>query len=410
LQDVLPRVNSKNYNRMFLILILSLPVAEALRGIVREVVDRGILTSDAFRRLTYSSSYEFSNWVTILETVTQIILILMLGFKNFRSRRVEDKKNSILPISLASTIMISLTLNLSNWQWQRSLQVFMFCFVIVFVNSSDVVKLDFHQILNAYFLIFIFSVLYTFVFPRYSLSPCKSQKCSFLGTLNTSFYPHEQGYSLFLIVLIGLLIGVHRRLLSMKIIFIVIVLISTGSRTGLVAYALMVIFFLTRKFNLMGLIVKTFVSISILLLLFSPSKTLTGRGQIYEFIRNSWEELIIAGGGMNFINDKFWSGTTLSFLPHHEHGVIPTSFARFGLVVTILFAIVISHSTYRLSGEWIKPVVVGVSCYGITEASMYPSFQNPVGWVVALIILNYLSTGNYNSVRSQSSNLKSRFA
>ena len=151
MQDVLPRVNSKNYNRMFLILILSLPVAKALRGIVREVVDRGILTPDAFRRLTYSSSYQFSNWVTILETVTQIVLILMLGFKNFRSRRVEDKKNSILQILLASTIMISLTLNLSNWQWQRSLQVFMFCFVIVFVKSSDVVKLDFHQILNAHF-------------------------------------------------------------------------------------------------------------------------------------------------------------------------------------------------------------------------------------------------------------------
>jgi len=410
LQEVLPRVNSNHYNRMFLILILSLPVADALRGVVREVVDRGILTPDTFGRLTYSSSYQFSNWVTIVETVTQMVLILMLGFQNFGLRRVEDKRNSILQVSLAATITISLILNLSNWQWQRSLQVFMFCLVIVFVKSSNVVKLDFHQILNAYFLIFIFSVLYTLAFPRYSFSACKSQKCSFLGSLNTSFYPHEQGYALFLIVLIGLLIGVHRKLFSIKIIFVVIVLASTGSRTGLIAYLLMVIFFLTQKFNLMGLILKSFVSISILLLLFSPGNTFTGRGQIYEFIRSYWGELIIAGGGMNFINDKFWGGTSLSFLPYHEHGLIPTSFARFGLVVTILFAIAISHSTYRLSGEWIKPVVVGVSCFGITEASMYPSFQNPAAWVLGLIILNYLSTGNYNSVSSQSSNLKRRFA
>ena len=175
----------------------------------------------------------------------------------------------------------------------------------------------------------------------------------------------------------------------------VIVLISTGSRSAILALTIITLIFLSRfpKRSIISFWSLRFSFLtSTLLLVYTSGAEFSGRAEIYNTIRQSWRELVLSGRGMYFIQSEYTENQILSFLPSHEHGIVPMLFTRYGLMSCSIFVLLLAiKKVTEENTRCLDYTILCVAIYGITETSLYPTFQNPNVWVILVQILKISS-------------------
>jgi hypothetical protein len=168
-------------------------------------------------------------------------------------------------------------------------------------------------------------------------------------------------------------------------------LVTTGSRSALAALVLILGFYLFRiekRKYVTSIVSRIAIVASTLILFVASGSEFTGRAEIYTLIRENWESLALFGKGMYFIQSGYTTSQTLTFLPTHEHGIVPMLYARFGFLVLATFILMLcSRKRNEQSLESLDFAIIAITIYGITESSIYPTFQNPFIWLVLIQIL-----------------------
>lgn len=249
------------------------------------------------------------------------------------------------------------------------------------------------------------TILYGFADPSRSLRVCREDKCSPIGGLFSSFFPHENVLAFFFMVGPMLSIAFFRNVwmrFFATLLFLALVVVS-GSRmaiAGAAAATVVTILMSSRgrgakrtvteksvRFAIFGL---TLASLGSLFLGFEAN-FLTGRGDIYGLLRNLWLQQPLFGPGREILQVAYEAGNTWNFLIAHEHGQGPYLLINGGLLAGAAFSIWIISI---LKGNDMDPakqyLVLGmlfaVSVAFLTEPVWQFAYSSPLFGILLLVL------------------------
>jgi hypothetical protein len=249
------------------------------------------------------------------------------------------------------------------------------------------------------------TILYAIAEPSRSLRECREDKCSPIGGLFSSFFPHENVLAFFFMVGPMLSIAFFRNVwmrFFATLLFLTLV-VASGSRmaiVGAVVATIVTILMTSRRRVAMSTVTEKTVRVAILgltiaslgsLFLGFEADFLTGRGDIYGLLYNLWLQQPLFGPGREILQVAYEAGNTWNFLIAHEHGQGPYLLINGGLLASIAFMIWIVSLLTR-TGEDVgrQYLVLGIlfalSVAFLTEPVWQFAYSSPLFGILLLVM------------------------
>lgn len=248
-------------------------------------------------------------------------------------------------------------------------------------------------------------LLFAVLLPRLGQLPCRPDKCGAFGTLVTGFTLQENTAAEMIAVLVPLIAvqpSLRRRVFSVGVAALLV--LGTGSRTGLVVLSLAVLYVwysrrslragadrphvLWRVMPLVGFLASTG-----LFYLASPG-ALTGRGLLYAAMRDQLHgiALLIGSGPETMARAAFFLG---GFTVAGEHGQAPHLLVMTGLLGWSLFAVALASLVLLRTWSPQRRIALGLAvvaaAQGLTEPAWMLEVRTP-GFVAALVAIGLMCT------------------
>jgi hypothetical protein len=258
----------------------------------------------------------------------------------------------------------------------------------------------------AAFAVLASAVVFLVIFPTIALAPCRIEKCSPFGVLWQSFFPQENNLALYVALCIPIGLGLRAR--TSQVVFValaVVLLVGSGSRTGLVAGLIAALGFLAatliaRDAAARAAFARTtlwvlrkmpllFLLGSVWLFFNASSGLFTNRGSIYGVALAGWIKEPFLGPGREVLRSAYEGGLTGGFLVLHEHGESPYLLTNGGIIVFVLFVAALLFWCFkRFSGNAQGVVIAAVASVSfLTEPIWEISVQSGTFWSVAAWIV-----------------------
>ena len=287
-------------------------------------------------------------WVFLAASV---LLSATMLFQKSRSSGKQSRVENILILGVLATILLSV---LWNWgQWDQvdlaKLLIFLFCSASVFaVGVPTDLSLTLSKLSAG---LVLATAVFALVNTNYSVTECRSDKCTEFGILLNSFFPHENFLAMYLAACLPFLRLFKNFWFRNSITLVSVLLIyMSGSRIIYLAIALYFAWSFFKKFRRMALAIPLSAVLSLVVFLTVRGTDFTDRGLIYSALWTGLSKSWIFGTGPNSLEIALANGDLPGFLPSHEHGFAPHVISNFGLLTFVALILFLVVRTNTLSG------------------------------------------------------------
>lgn len=332
---------------LLMLIIVAQPAVSMLASSLLDSVYT--IVDSSWREVTVVDGNAARNVQVIAQLATAIIACHLL-IKGLRR-----PPNSASVLAVAATVALGFQL-LRGPSPAELLGQSTFLLVIWAVSLNDAS----HQVMRwlGGFSVFFWITTWAFVLvdPEAGSKVCREDKCSPAGFLLMGYMQHEQTMALFSALLLPTLAFLPRVVRTPALVLGLVTIAATGSRTGFLAGAVGVLAFwalvplrgkgeaywivrrlaTARPLLAMLPVVATLASLGLLLLL--PPRAFTGRGQIWQRVRESVADRPWFGPGRGTLEHGYAMGE-LDWVAWTEHNVAGHLLTVGGVVVLLLFLI-----------------------------------------------------------------------
>ena len=364
------------------------------QAMVSAIIGGAVRQRDIFGQLVWVENGNASTYVEyfFLAMVSVLLFTLALS-KLFHKTFAEKEPTRGLFIAVILLVAVSTIFNLQSWNISDLARTVLFFSVgvsfIGHVISERTLTLMRFSAIALLVLIGVFASLR----PDYAFNECRDDKCSPFGSLMNSFLPHENYLALVMLACLPLLLGVVRTWLRNTSVAVCLVyILASGSRVAYLAVGVYSLLVVARKTKWAIALPPVTVVFSLIILFSLTGNDVTGRGTIYQFIRERLQTGWVLGSGPNTLIDAYQSGQ-IAFLAYHEHGFAPYLLDRYGAIV---FLAVFSYFLAVAVKLWKNPLVLTklerwlpMSMISLSFASETPlqfTISGPFVWVLALYV------------------------
>lgn len=192
-------------------------------------------------------------------------------------------------------------------------------------------------------------VLFAVVSPAEGFDACRPDKCSIAGGFLRGYFPQENVVALFLVALLPTVAFIGPRLIRNAVLTLVVVsVLMTGSRTSMAAmvFALLAVVLIRRRADparahgdsakVLALVPLLSFAASVITVFLVSGLSLTGRGYIFEIVRDAWVESPLLGPGREVVTEAYSRSQAWWYIAH-EHGQGAYVLAQSGIVGGALF-------------------------------------------------------------------------
>lgn len=249
---------------------------------------------------------------------------------------------------------------------------------------------------------------------------CRSDKCSIVGELWTSFYPNENTFGLLCALLVPLVAFLPQfTARSVGLLLLVFSVVGSGSRTSYLVVAVAVISFIVirkrlrngdsmaepigvrmpRLIPLAGFAGSTWIVFNV-----APD-AFTGRGAVYTLVRESLAQHKVFGAGRAQFEDAYDRGVTPDFLFVHEHSFVGYLLNNGGYVAFLSVAAVVLLLVYRGVPFLALALAAPVIAAWPTEMTWVMDIRSPFFWSLLVVFLSLTFADERTDVPDESSTL-----
>jgi len=320
------------------------------------------------------------------------LLIFVYLFQKSKPAQLGLARSTVWLAVTGFTLLFSLLVNFNSWPIAAILRILIFGFLIFVVRREGLTR-QFTRVLakNAAVLVLV-SLVFIFLDPSYASAPCRLDKCSPLGLLYNSFYPHQNYLALVMLSVLPLLFTLeNRRIRYSSVAINLLLIVATGARVAYLAVLVLSILYISKLKRWGSLIPALGVLFSLFIFVVTKGDDLTGRGYIYQVIKDNFAKHGIFGYGPNALADAYQS-SSISFLAYHDHGAAPSLIDRYGLLVfvgvfaTLLaFGVALAKRHKSLQMSKLYPLIALAFTFG-SETSLQIDFLSLSAWAVYLFI------------------------
>lgn len=352
--------------------------------------------------LEYSSNQE-RVWVnngdveTVVAYFFYSLIVMMLLYHFYRTSKYF--KVSPLFLSIFFFYGLGLIFNYTNWPRTEIMGIFVFFLILLAVSGSSftfalIFKIRFFQTL-------VLLVICIFPFINYSRSftKCTIDKCSIIGKLFTSFFPHENALALFLFI--GSILYFNKK--SFFNIFMVslhgILIVMTGSRLVIIIFFVLLLCTFLKPIAMYFAIWVVAVAAGVLYFTLMNPASLTGRGLIFLIGRNIFFENPLFGFGFGALTEAHSKWDLIGYGVSHEHNGIGVILIRHGLVGGLAFVFYLAKIGKDISrkSKTQMLLLLGLVLTFPTEAASDFTLQNYLSWVYLVALVSLVKEDNSNS-------------
>ncbi len=369
----------KNLERVVVLVFLIYPV----RFFVSATIDQDRLVSAFNQERVWVSVGNFDSYVAY---AFYVVIFLML-FAHY-AREAPSMKFSLFDIAVFTSFVFGIFYNFSRWPLTEVIGIIFFFFIFTAIRNQQLTFGLINRLIVCQFLILGFILLFPIFNYSRSFSKCTVDKCSFLGNLLTSFFPHENALALFLFV--GSIFFLARKGIVGNSCFALhgILILMTGSKLVISAYFLLFVFSFLKARILYLCVWCLVASSAILFFARLAPDALTGRGLIFSVGRNFFFDNIFFGYGYGALKDASLNSGAISYRVSHEHNGIAALLIRhgiFGALGIILFLIKVGSDLNQKLNVQIF-LLLGLVFTFPTEANSDFSVQNYLAWVYLFVV------------------------
>jgi O-antigen ligase len=244
-------------------------------------------------------------------------------------------------------------------------------------------------VLFSYFLILAFPL----VSGQNSWTGCREDKCTALGNLFTSFFQSENALALYVLTTMYFVTFLrNKKLVALGFVLSPLLCYLSGSRIGFASALLVALIFLLKKGQVLIWGPAIFSIGSLFLFATGTGSDLTGRGNIFESVRQIWLSSPIFGVGPGATQSAFQKGLVVGFVPFNEQTEIAHVLAEFGLIVCLVFVCLLFLVTTKgrkfdkdgIQAATITPFLIASLAF-ITEVTVSFSIESTSFWISALL-------------------------
>lgn len=383
----------KQIERIIILVYLIYPI----RFFVSASIDNGHLI-DAFngeRVWVNDSNYE--TYVAYFIYSIIIFLLFVHYSRNFLLIRFHWLDLIIFLFFLAGVIH-----NFRHWPLTEVVGIILF-FAILFALRNVKIEFSFiRRLVSTHLVVMAMIIVFSILNFDRSFSPCTRDKCSIVGSLFTSFFPHENALALYL--LIGSIFFLIKKSIFGYIFFSVhgALILMTGSRLVIIALFFVLFFSFFRIQVIYTLTWIVVISSGLLFFANLDPSALTGRGLIFSVGREYFLNNIFFGFGYGALTDASFFSGIISYRVSHEHNGIGALLIRHGILGGIAFVIFLWQFGTRLVSRMNLQVLfllVLVLTFP-TESNSDFSIQNTFAWVYLFISAQFFDEKPRNYVNN----------
>ena len=374
-------VGQRLANRIYVMLIV-IPLA---RLTVTAFLDHPRVYEAFSGEVAYVVEGRHSYYVGIILRIGLIALLVLLAPHYVRLIRLNSLKRRYTAGHLLLLIPILWVFVSPSQSTANSIVDSMLLAVAVFMASAMVDIEAFGRLLLKVAICFVAVQVLALSILSTAWHSCRADKCSLTGLLAAGTFPHENLLGIYIASLFGTVHLVKtRRRRTVWVACLLILLVLTGSRTGIVMSALGILFALNPKNERrMKVVPLLMFALSGVLFFSASSLALTGRGAVYSALRKLLEGNWLVGLGsedMSLINSNGFLG---NFAPQHEHSEFGMVVANFGFLGVLMFALAFlsaRHAADLTTGRTIGLILISTAFS--TEPSLIFQLNSPFMWVV----------------------------
>jgi hypothetical protein len=377
----------KNLERIVVLVFLIYPV----RFFVSATVDKDRLVSAFNQERVWVSVGNFDSYVAYAFYVV-IFLILFTHYL----RGATSMKFSLFDNGVFASFVFGIIYNFNQWPLTEVIGIIFFFFIFVAIRNQQLTFALINRLVVCQVLILSFILLFPIFNYSRSFSPCTADKCSFLGNLFTSFFPHENALALFLFV--GSIFFLARKGIFGYSFFALhgILILMSGSKLVISVFFLLFFFAFFKARILYACVWCVVASSAILFFTRLDPDALTGRGLIFSVGRNFFFDNVFFGYGYGALTDASLNSGEISYRVSHEHNGIAALLIRHGIFgalgITFYLIKVGSDLNQKLRVQIF--LLLGLVLTFPTEANSDFSVQNYLAWVYLFVVAKISTRGS----------------
>lgn len=383
-------------NPILPLLFLTSPLSSA----VSAIVDGATKARDFQGRWSWITT---SNYSSVFITYFAY-LIFGLSLAVIARDLLGEKRIYKMPYLLIAAPVSVLICQLLRSDYSTSLNTLGAVVVLAATAVLGVDKRDIKLLAHLALFVALATILFTVLNPERAIIPCRIDKCTVLDGLLTSFFPQENVLAIFMIIgLVVVMFGLKGAPRALGAILLITLITLSGSRTVTIASIVIAMLSLSINYvkNSSGQAWIRVLSGAVAISLFAVSAALffipldplalTGRGFIYDLLRNFWFAQPVIGPGRGVLEYAFSIGASANYAIAHEHGGMPYILVNGGLLGATFFG----YWLFRLvranvrARSWTSGLclvfTVTVSIVSITEPVWLYDFKSPAFWTLALV-------------------------
>lgn len=244
-----------------------------------------------------------------------------------------------------------------------------------------------------HFSVVLSAAVFPVFLPAQAWLPCRLDKCSPANGLLASYFPHETFLGVFILLGLPLLLFLKSKWArTISMVLALGLIIFAGSRGVYIGTVVALAIFAIRRVNLALLIIPITLSISAFNFAFAQGDDLTGRGYIYNALREALAGNLLLGSGPSTLLVAYQTDE-LSFFVNHQHGEVPYLVSDFGVIaLAVCLALIAIRAVEILAVKQSSrvltalPFVVGSALFP-TETVFTFSISSPAPWAIFLFFL-----------------------
>jgi len=294
---------------------------------------------------------------------------------------------------LGLSVLISVGFNFHVWGFYGLAKVAIYFGLCLAFLKIGITRRSFEVsgslVLFSYFLILAFPL----VSGQNSWTGCREDKCTALGNLFTSFFQSENALALYVLTTMYFVTFLrNKKLVALGFVLSPLLCYLSGSRIGFASALLVALIFLLKKGQVLIWGPAIFSIGSLFLFATGTGSDLTGRGNIFESVRQIWLSSPIFGVGPGATQSAFQKGLVVGFVPFNEQTEIAHVLAEFGLIVCLVFVCLLFLVTTKgrkfdkdgIQAATITPFLIASLAF-ITEVTVSFSIESTSFWISALL-------------------------
>ena len=373
---------------------------------VTTVIDNTNIYMDVQGRQYWTFSSNYSLYLRYIYFLLILILVFIEFIQLLRAESTGFPSHSFSPSGLFFFLFVLCVQILNSVPYKDLLGTVCLGFFLI-LKSRDSFKL-WHKLLQVYVVSALIIIGFIIVDWSSSWNACRGIKCGVFGNgLLKSFFGHENALGFYLAVGSFLIYCISQRFRKALIFFASILILATGSK---ISYIMLILSWgCSRRINLatprlISFFPCIFLFISGVTFYLVSGSGLSGRGYIYDFVKNSFLQHPLLGQNRVKLQESFFNGqSNFNFLATHEHGQVPYILFQFGLIGLIIFVFVFLKLANFQKNTVLKISVIPltvVSCGFATEELLTPSIFGWFAWTL-VVYFGYSQTNLNNSEMAQ---------